>query len=237
MYAAFALFLCCCLLNSPRTIRAEGKAPVLGAGFLPSIFRPDSRESFLRQVNFHHKREINTQINYVAQKISQLGRLDSVEAVAIARVIVLESRNQNIDPLFVAAVIKTESTFKTHATSGRGATGLMQLMPATGEHLLRNEGLVWEGLGTLRDPSTNIRLGIAYLKQLSASFRGNTEHALIAYNWGPGNLSRALKTQSSIPASTVKYARGVLKEHKSWSSDLKNQITQYRYMNLANVIG
>ncbi|NDC36464.1 MAG: lytic transglycosylase domain-containing protein [Proteobacteria bacterium] len=232
LYAAAVVATFAFLAVSKHSFRSEQATVQSAKVALPTLFRPTSRDAFLRQLNFQYKRELNTKINYVADKISAVGKLESSKAVNLAKLIVLESYNQNIDPLFVAAVIKKESTFKTHARSHRGATGLMQLMPRTGEHLSRQEGVAWEGLGSLQDPTTNIRLGIAYIKELKASFRGNAEHALIAYNWGPSNLSRALKNRSPIPSSTVNYARGVIKDHKSWSIDLKNQRAQYRYMSM-----
>lgn len=237
LYAASATAIFTWLSISPQTVRSAKVTPPITQSFLPSVFLPTSREAFLRQLNFERRREANTQINFVTQKISALGKLAPEKASALARAIIVESKLQNIDPLFVTAVIKTESTFKVNATSHRGAAGLMQIMPNTGRHLLQREGIKWQGAKTLHDPALNIRLGISYLKQLKASFRGNHEHALIAYNWGPSNLNRALKARSHIPTSTIKYARGVLKDHQSWSADLKSQRAQYRFMNTDSSLG
>jgi soluble lytic murein transglycosylase-like protein len=237
LYAASATAIFSWLTLAPQTVRTAKASTINSPHILPSVFLPATREAFIRQLNFERRREAKTQINFVTQKISALGKLESEKASALARAIVAESKLQNIDPLFVTAVIKKESTFKVHATSNRGATGLMQLMPNTGKHLLQREGMPWQGADTLRDPALNIRLGISYLKQLKASFRGNHEHALIAYNWGPANLNRALKSRSHIPTSTIKYARGVLKDHQSWSADLKSQRAQYRFMSADSRLG
>lgn len=237
LYALILFSVMIWVANSQIALRSSKGMGSWISSIAPSLLPASTRDEFLRRINFEHKRELVTQINYVANKISKVGKVSAPEAASIAKAIVLESRNQNIDPLFVAAVIKTESTFKTHAVSNRGATGLMQIMPATGRYLSIDQGIDWEGHHTLKDPSTNIRLGITYLKQLKESFGGNTEHALIAYNWGPSNLNRALRNSAHIPSSTVKYARGVMSEHRKWSTDLREQIAQYRYMDSESLLG
>jgi soluble lytic murein transglycosylase len=237
LYALIIFSVMVWVANSQIALRSSKGMGSWISALTPAFLPSSTRDEFLRRINFEHKRDLVTQINYVANKISKVGKVSPPEAASIAKAIVLESRNQNIDPLFVAAVIKTESTFKTHAVSNRGATGLMQIMPATGRYLSLDQGIDWDGHDTLKDPSTNIRLGITYLKQLKESFGGNTEHALIAYNWGPSNLNRALRNSAHIPSSTVKYARGVMSEHRKWSSDLREQVAQFRYMDSESLLG
>jgi soluble lytic murein transglycosylase len=85
--------------------------------------------------------------------------------------------------------------------------GLMQLMPSTGEELARRLGLDWRGDDSLFDPRINVRLGIAYLKQLSDRY-GSTNTALAAYNWGPGRIDRRIRRGQSVPKL---YATQVMK--------------------------
>lgn len=88
------------------------------------------------------------------------------------------AREFDVDPALIAAVIQTESAFQARAVSGKGAQGLMQLMPATGREM---------GLADPFDPAANIRAGTRYLKTQLLNF-ATAEEALAAYNAGPGNV-------------------------------------------------
>lgn len=139
---------------------------------------------------------------------------------ALAALIVTESRQANIDPLLVTAVIRAESMFKQKAVSHRGAQGLMQLMPTTGKYISDLNNIPLHGKIDLHDPATNVRLGVAYLKYLGQKFQGNTQSMLIAYNWGPSNLSRALRGKATPPSQSVQYARTILSNHTMWRTSL-----------------
>lgn len=90
-------------------------------------------------------------------------------------------------PPLIRAIIDVESKGKPAAKSGKGATGLMQLLPSTAEAL---------GVDP-KDPAQNIEGGTKYLAQMKEKFK-NEKLALAAYNWGPGNLQRAIaKTQKA----------------------------------------
>jgi len=90
---------------------------------------------------------------------------------------------------FVKAVIMAESAGNPNAVSPKGAGGLMQIMPATAKDL---------GIKNRFDPVENVEGGSKYLKQqLKAAARQvgfeDPKLAAAAYNWGPGNLSNAIK--------------------------------------------
>lgn len=133
----------------------------------------------------------------------------------LAQAIVRESVRQGVDPLFVAAVIKSESTFNTMARSDRGAQGLMQIMPATGAWLTQKHELP---RGKLTDPGYNLRLGISYLRYLEKINDGNRVFALVAYNWGPGHVKSAAQGKRKIPKECMRYALKILDDYKQWSS-------------------
>ncbi|MPS47722.1 lytic transglycosylase domain-containing protein [Methylobacillus sp.] len=86
-----------------------------------------------------------------------------------------------LDPALLHAVIKTESGYQASAVSPRGATGLMQLMPATARQL---------GVSNALDPGQNIMAGARYLSQLQHEFNGDISLALAAYNAGPATVKR-----------------------------------------------
>jgi soluble lytic murein transglycosylase-like protein len=112
-----------------------------------------------------------------------------------------------VDPAMVLAVIRVESTFQPAAVSSRGALGLMQILPDTGQALAAEMGVAWEGEHALLEPDLNIELGAYYLRKLLDRFGGDREAALEAYNIGPTRF--ASRRRERDPAPFV-YARRVL---------------------------
>lgn len=135
----------------------------------------------------------------------------------LAEAIVRESLHQGYDPLFVAAVIKSESAFNASARSNKGAQGLMQIMPATGAWLAKQERLP---RGSLTMPGRNLKLGIKYLKSLEEDYEGNRVFTLVAYNWGPGHLERAHDGRRRVPAECLSYAVRILNDYRRWRSGI-----------------
>src|SRR3546814_10517121 len=65
----------------------------------------------------------------------------------------------NLDPAWLAAQIRAESTWMRNARSAANALGLMQLLPSTGRAIARKLGMHWRGERTLLRGATSIRLG------------------------------------------------------------------------------
>ncbi len=103
-----------------------------------------------------------------------------------------ESKKYGYDPLILTALIVTESSFNNWAKSHKGALGLMQIKPATGQAMASEIGAAWAGQSTLFDPTTNIALGAFYLNKLKGRFK-DMKIALEAYNHGPSRISRYLR--------------------------------------------
>jgi soluble lytic murein transglycosylase len=98
------------------------------------------------------------------------------------------AQTENLNPLFIFSLIRQESLFEGFATSGAGARGVMQIIPATGSEVAANLG--WPPDFTAEDlylPMVSIRLGVHYLVRQSDAFNGDLFAALAAYNGGPGN--------------------------------------------------
>jgi peptidoglycan lytic transglycosylase len=98
---------------------------------------------------------------------------------------------QKLDPYLMAALIAQESTFDADIRSSANAWGLMQVVPATGRQYARTLGI--RGFTTLRltNPETNLRIGMAYFKDLVQQF-GDVVPALAAYNAGENRVVRWL---------------------------------------------
>ncbi len=139
----------------------------------------------------------------------------------LASAIVKEAIAQDYDPVFVAAVIKSESAFNALARSHKGAQGLMQIMPRTGAWLAERNDIP---RGKLTDPGHNLKLGIAYLKQLEAEYHGNRMLTLVAYNWGPGHVESATKGSRRVPGEVMQYAVKILNDYRRWSSELRSSV-------------
>lgn len=133
------------------------------------------------------------------------------ETHRLAETIVAESRRHELEPQLVLAVMHVESRFDSYALSPVGAMGIMQILPSTGEELARGLGIPWHGPRTLFDPIINVRLGVAYLKQLETRF-GDVATALAAYNWGPGHIDRRLRRGRALP---TEYTSLVLDAHRT----------------------
>jgi soluble lytic murein transglycosylase-like protein len=118
--------------------------------------------------------------------------LSEAEIAQVATAIVREARIQGIDPNLVMAVI-------------------MQIMPPTGEELAEKLDIPWRGAQTLFDPLVNVRMGIAYLKQLEGRY-ANTATALAAYNWGPGRIDSKIRRGVALPVS---YSGSVLATYRA----------------------
>ena len=101
-----------------------------------------------------------------------------------------EARSRGIDPYFMVALIRQESSFNPTATSRVGAMGLMQVMPSTGRGLARTLGIRRFKSSMLHDPVVNIRLGAKFLADMIKTWNGRPDYALAAYNAGPSRMSR-----------------------------------------------
>ena len=116
------------------------------------------------------------------------------------------AQKYGLAPHLVKAVMAAESNFNPAAISGKGATGLMQLMPETARDMY-----VYDML----DPAQNIDGGARYLRLLHDQFGGDLERVLAAYNAGPERVRRSGGAVPAIP-ETQAYVRKVLGLYKAY---------------------
>jgi soluble lytic murein transglycosylase len=95
-----------------------------------------------------------------------------------------------VEPAVALGIMRQESSFDPTATSGAGAQGLMQLMPATARRTAKQNGIAYDG--NLFEPAQNMALGNAYINGLIQSFGNCLPLAIAAYNAGPTNVANWL---------------------------------------------
>lgn len=139
---------------------------------------------------FEGKAALNNMIHKNVQ--SSLAPKWKAQASAITRTIIKESSKYKLDPIFVLAVIKTESKFNPLAVGKFGEIGLMQIKPDTAEWIAKKFNLPWKDKNTLKEPAANIRIGLAYMNYLRGTFNGKALKYVSAYNMGPRNVRRLL---------------------------------------------
>ncbi|MGV2828710.1 transglycosylase SLT domain-containing protein [Myxosarcina sp. GI1(2024)] len=101
--------------------------------------------------------------------------------------IVRWSQYRQLNPLLVTALIRQESRFEPEIRSWAGATGLMQVMPATGENVAQNIGL---SDYSLTNPEDNINIGTYYLDFTHQKYQNNSMLAVASYNAGPNTVAK-----------------------------------------------
>jgi soluble lytic murein transglycosylase-like protein len=115
-------------------------------------------------------------------------RMQSMQSIAerYGAEILQATVGTSVSPALVLAVIGIESAGRPTAVSHKGATGLMQLMPATAQRF---------GVRDINDPAQNIRGGVAYLDWLIEEFGGDPMLVLAGYNAGEG----AVRQHGGVP--------------------------------------
>lgn len=94
------------------------------------------------------------------------------------------------NPILILSIIREESYFNLRAKSHVGASGLMQLMPATASEAARRAGYLPPNGSVIFNPSLNIKLGNIYYSNLKGMLSGKDILAVLAYNGGIGSVSR-----------------------------------------------
>lgn len=109
-------------------------------------------------------------------------------------------KGELVDEAVINAFIRQESKFRSGAENPSGATGLMQVMPATANYVMRSKRFSGSGRARLKDPITNMQIGERYIRSLlrHPAVDGDLFSLAIAYNAGPGNLRRWKSERNEI---------------------------------------
>ena len=116
------------------------------------------------------------------------------------------ARENALDEAWIFGLMRQESRFINVARSGVGASGLMQIMPATARWIAQRLGIKRFHPREMQDPAKNIQFGAYYLKHVQTSLDGSPVLATAAYNAGPG---RAQRWRDSRPMEAAIYIESI----------------------------
>ena len=138
------------------------------------------------------------------------------------------TKEYNIDPYLVVAIMKNESGFNPKALSSKNAKGLMQIAAITGDWASKELNIVDYNEEMLYDPDLNIKIACWYLNVLHKEFDNNLELIIAAYNGGSGNVTKWLNdprysddgiTLKKIPfKETENYLKKVLRDYEIYKT-------------------
>lgn len=137
------------------------------------------------------------------------------------------AQESEMDPFLVYAVMRTESRYVAHATSPKGARGLMQIMPETGSWIAEKIKFDEYTGDMLYEPAINIRLGTWYLASLNDEFEGNIVLTLAAYNGGLGNVKQ-WRRQYGWPRDFSKTEEIPYKETRQYVTKVLDAYSNYK---------
>ena len=149
--------------------------------------------------------------------------------------VVKRTQSINLDAAYVYGLIRQESRFIMDARSGVGASGLMQVMPATARETARRLGMTGFTADQITDRDTNIAIGTGYLKMVLDDVGGSMAMAAAAYNAGPGRprtwrgqfgsptVDAAIWAESVPFAETRDYVKKVLSNTTNYAAILTGQ--------------
>lgn len=143
------------------------------------------------------------------------------------------ARDNDLDPAFVLAIIRTESLFQPEVRSPAGALGLMQLMPGTARLVSRQIGVSTPSATMLRVPDVNIQLGTRYLADMLERWDGNIALASASYNAGPGRIARWLPAAPMDP--TIWIANVPYTETRNYVQRAMSHMTVFQHRLRENI--
>ncbi|MCG8707577.1 murein transglycosylase [Brenneria sp. 4F2] len=132
------------------------------------------------------------------------------------------TQDKGISQSYAMAIARQESAWNPMARSPVGASGLMQIMPATAQHTAQMSNIAgYSNSSQLFDPQTNILVGTSYLEYVYQTFGRNRILSSAAYNAGPSRVNTWLRNSAgridsvafieSIPFSETRgYVKNVL---------------------------
>lgn len=188
-------------------LRVDHAKELMGKGYKRSIVS-----------KFDKKKNLEKNIFRIVKR--RLPKMFKPSSKVISKTIIQESYKHSLDPYFVLAVISGESSFNPNAIGPVGEIGMMQLRKSTAKWIASIENIQWSGEKSLKDPVTNIKLGIAYLSWLRSKFQGHGQLYVAAYNMGPTSVKNAVQ-RNIYPKD---YPIHVMKRYVAFYREMKAQL-------------
>ena len=168
--------------------------------------------------------------------VARTGNVSSTDYPVVFRDEVLSAaKSRKIDPRFVLAIMKQESTFKPGAKSPSAARGLLQLVFDTALKYNVKAGYPNLHPDDLYNPRTNVTIGCEYIAALKDEFGGLYEAIAASYNGGEDNaarwLNRSKPKEPGIFAAEVGFA-----ETKNYVFKVMNNYRNYRELYDENLV-
>lgn len=188
-----------------RAIQDLAKWVVQSRGERPGIVTRGDLDAALN----HDSTRPPRQLGLLSPEAGEAARREQLVGLPYGSEIWRISQRRGVDGLLVASIVQVESRFTRNALSPRGAMGLMQVLPSTGQLY----GVA--DLEALNDPHVNLDVGCRYLGRLLRDFDGDLERAVAAYNAGPAAVVR----HGGVPPyrETREYVRRVLELYRKRS--------------------
>ena len=162
--------------------------------FISSVALAEKNNANLKPTKTNDLSSINKKIEQLSSKPSSTKKAQKIKhcyqhslktlrekSKPYNQAITAASSQYGISTALIRSIITTESCFKPNVVSPHGATGLMQLMPATAKRF---------GIINLTNPKDNIQAGARYLRYLLDLYQGNIISTIAAYNAGEGAVKR-----------------------------------------------
>ena len=162
-------------------------------------------------LQFEGDRDLKNYINKYIQTEN-----DKLDSTKLTEALLKVSQQFNYDPVFLLAVIKTESHFNPNTIGSAGEIGLMQIKPSTAAWICKKGKIPWKGAQALKNPEYNVQVGALYFKYLKKSLKSKSAHYINAYNMGINNLHR-------LPASSKV-------SHPYYARVIKNYVDIYQHL-------
>lgn len=190
-----------------ETLREVHAREVLGSQYRKS---EASQKSELGNLHFKLYQEVR----------SQLAPQHRSKAFRLTQAILRESSKFGFDPVFIAAIIKTESKYNPLIIGGVGEIGLMQVRPETAFWIAKKYKISLNNSNELKDPVKNVMIGVAYLDYVRSNFPAKAYRYIAAYNMGPRNV-RKLMAQNKKP---TEYSTQIYKHYKETYARITNRL-------------
>lgn len=193
------------LLAAPLLAKAQGPLTPPSRSPVPMTFDDQERARVKEQVSppSADKPAVQAPVT-INVPVASTSRHISTGNAAFDAMIYEAATLHGLDPCLIVSVMRAESGFNRMAVSPKGASGLMQLMPATAERF---------GVRNIFDPRENILAGSKYLRWLLERFDGDVRLALAGYNAGEGavefygnRIPPFLETQNYVRTIYMRYS-------------------------------